>query len=29
VLTLVTALATIIPTFRIARTDPATTLRVE
>jgi ABC-type lipoprotein release transport system permease subunit len=29
VLTLVTALATIIPTLRIARTDPATTLRVE
>lgn len=29
VLTLVTTLATIIPTLRIARTDPATTLRDE
>ena len=29
VLTLVTTLAAIIPTLRIARTDPATTLRDE
>jgi len=29
VLTLVTMFATIIPTLRIARTDPATTLRDE